>query len=432
MALIPDFFKSKKTNVTNGAKADSVVGVAESISVDDLKKLIPIRQLKTEFLEAFILEHKAKIFPKGATLFAAGTPADSVYFLLQGEVELTDQSGVSYIINKASPKSRFALFAGVVHTATAIAKTDVSILAVSQKIMRMYQVDKQGQQLELPPEYENNRLLQLFVQNFSNDEVQIPAMPDTALYLRKAMQQEIGVHEAVKIIQLDPVVSGKLIQVANCPLYITQQPAKSCLEAVNRIGLIGARSLVTTLCLKQIFNSKNPVLKKYMDALWKRSIYISSISYVLAKETGKVDPEEALLAGLVVDIGIIPLLSFTDNLPSDFYTEAELKEAMGFVRGVVGKRVLERWDFPEELVDIPLYSNDWYQHRSEELSVLDVVVLAQLHSKIGQKDNKAYPAISSIPAASKLNDATLSPEHSLAVLHDAKDKINNALRAFSQ
>ena len=139
MALIPDFFKSKKTNVT---KADSVVGVAESISVDDLKKLIPIRQLKSEFLEAFVLEHKAKIFSKGATLFAAGTPTDSVYFLLQGEVELTDQNGVSYIINKASPKSRFALFAGVVHTATAIAKTDVSILAVSQKIMRMYQVDK--------------------------------------------------------------------------------------------------------------------------------------------------------------------------------------------------------------------------------------------------------------------------------------------------
>jgi CRP-like cAMP-binding protein len=219
--------------------------VAETISVDDLKKLIPIRQLKPEFLETFALEHKAKIFPKGATLFAAGMPANNVYFLLQGEVKLTDQNGVSYTIDNASPKSRFALFAGTVHTTTAIAKTDVSILAVSQKIMQMHQTDKQVQQLELPPKYTNNRLLQLFVQNFSNDEVQIPAMPDTALHLRKSMQQEIGVHEAVKIIQLDPVISGKLIQVANCPLYITQQPAKSCLEAVNRIGLIGTRSLVT-------------------------------------------------------------------------------------------------------------------------------------------------------------------------------------------
>ncbi|MCF7970666.1 MAG: HDOD domain-containing protein [Methylococcaceae bacterium] len=429
MALIPDFFKPKKTNAI---RVDPVVSIVDAISVDDLKKLIPIRQLKSEFLESFVLEHKAKIFPKGTILFTVGSPATSVYFLLRGEVELTDQKGQSYSVDTASPKARFALFAGLVHTTTAIAKTEVSILAVSQKIMQMQQEDKHAQQLDLPAKYANNRLLQLFVQNFANDEVQIPVMPDTALHLRKAMQQEIGVHEAVKIIQLDPVVSGKLIQVANCPLYISLQPAKSCLDAVNRIGLIGTRSLVFSLCLKQIFNSTNPVLKKYMEALWKRSIYISSISYVLAKETGKVDPEEALLAGLVVDIGIIPLLSFADNLPVDYYSEEELKEAMGFVRGVVGKWVLERWDFPAELMDIPLYSDDWYQHRSDVLSVLDIVVLAQLHSKIGQKNSKAYPAMSSIPAASKLQDATLSPEYSLAILHHAKDKINNALRAFSQ
>jgi len=428
MALIPDFFKPKKTNAI---KTDALVGIADAISVDDLQKLIPIRQLKSEFLESFVLEHKAKIFPKGATLFTAGSSATSVYFLLRGEVELTDQKGQSYSVDSSSPKARFALFAGLVHTTTAMAKTDVSILVVSQKIMQIHQEDKHAQQLDLPFKYEHNRLLQLFVQNFANDEVQIPAMPDTALYLRKAMQQEIGVHEAVKIIQLDPVVSGKIIQVANCPLYVSLQPAKSCLDAVNRIGLIGARSLVTSLCLKQVFNSKNPMLKKYMEALWKRSIYISSISYVLAKETGKVDPEEALLAGLVVDIGIIPLLSFADNLPDEYYSEEELKEAMGFVRGVAGRRVLERWDFPSELMDIPLYSDDWYQNRSEVLSVLDIVVLAQLHSKIGQKNSKAYPAISSIPAASKLEDATLSPEHSLAILHGAKDKINDALRAFS-
>jgi len=425
MALVPNFLKSKKEKSVASSSTD------ETISVEELKKLIPIRQLNPEFLAAFVLENKAKVFAKGDILYKVGTPTESIYFLLKGEVELTDQKGQSYTINTESPKAKFALVAGVMHTATAVAKTDVSILEVSHKIMHMHKVEKNTSHLDLPHKYDNNRLLHSFVQHFSNDEIDIPAMPDTALLLRKAMQKEIGVHEAVKIIQLDPTVSGRLIQVANCPLYNTIQPARSCLEAVNRIGLIGVRCLVTTLCLKKIFQTKKPLLKKYMDALWKRSLYISSISYVLAKETGKVDPEEALLAGLVVDIGIIPLLSFADNLPEGFYTETELKQAMGFVRGVVGIRILENWDFPEEIVKIPLYSNDWYQNQSDELSVIDVVVLAQLHSKIGQKGSSSYPIVSSIPAASKLSDATLSPEHSLLVLHDAKDKINDALRAFS-
>ncbi|MCK5666544.1 MAG: HDOD domain-containing protein, partial [Thiotrichaceae bacterium] len=292
MALINTFFKPKKNEPDE--ESATIAAVEEDISVEDLKKLIPIRQLHSEFLKAFALENKAKIFSAGTTLFTVGTQAKSVYFLLHGEVELVDQKGESYVIDTNSPKARFALFAGLVHTTTAVAKTEVSVLEVSQKIMQMNKAEKQ-QQLEIPTKYENNRLLQLFVQYFATDEVEIPAMPDTARQLRKAMKKEIGVHEAVKIIQLDPVVSGKLIQVANCPLYVTAYPAKSCLEAVNRIGLIAVRNLVTSLCLKQVFNSKNPLLKKHMDVLWRHSIYISSICYVLAKETKKVDPEEALL-----------------------------------------------------------------------------------------------------------------------------------------
>jgi len=431
MALLNKLFKSKKIELINKVEKLPAINDDRMISVNDLKKLIPIRQMDEDFLQAFVAEHRGTIFAKGERLFTVGAEAKGVYFLLQGELELTDEKGQSYIVNVASPTARFALFAGLVHTTTAIAKTKVCILKVSHKIMQMNQTYK-SHSLDIPAKYESNRLLQLFMQHFRDDEIVIPAMSDTAIYLRKAMKQDIGVHEAVQIIQLDPVISGKLIQVANCPLYITQQPAKSCLDAVSRIGLVGVRNLVTSLCLKNVFNSSNPALKKYMMALWKRSIYVSSISYVLAKETKKVDPEEALLSGLIVDIGIIPLLNFVGNLPADFYTEKELKEAVGFVRGIVGKCVLEKWDFPEQLVDIPLYASDWYHPTGAELTLLDIVILAQLHSKIGQNNQITYPAISSIPAASKLEDASLSPEYSLAILHNAKDKINNALSAFSQ
>lgn len=358
-----------------------------------------------------------------------GNPADSIYFLLRGEIGLVDEQGRKYVINTDDAKSRFALSAGRIHTTTAVANTEVSVLEVSQSIMKMNQA-KKLEHLNIPAKYENNRLLQLFVQHFAADEVAIPSLPDTALKLRRAMESDIGIQEAVAIIQLDPVVSGKLIQVANCPLYVSLNPAKSCLEAVNRIGLLGVRSLVTSICLKHIFQSEKPLLNNYMTQLWKRSVYISCLCYVLAKETKKVDPEEALLAGLIVDIGIVPFLSFVDNLPEDFYTEVELKEAMYFIRGAAGRSVLQKWDFPKEIIDIPYYANDWYQRQSDEITLLDIVVLAELHSKIGQKDRKEYPVISSIPAASKLDNATLSPIYSLTILHDAKDKVSAALRAF--
>jgi HD-like signal output (HDOD) protein len=434
MALFKKLFNSKKnaSSVKDNigtSQSGAVVVAEEPITLQELKKLIPIRQLDTEFLEAFALESKAKVFAAGTTLFAVGNPADSIYFLLRGEIDFVDEQGRKYVINTDDAKSRFALSAGRIHTTTAVANTEVSVLEVSQDIMKMNQA-KKLEQLHIPAKYENNSLLQLFVQHFAADEIDIPSLPDTALKLRRAMESDIGIQEAADIIQLDPVVSGKLIQVANCPLYVSVHPAKSCLEAVKRIGLLGVRSLVTSICLKHIFQSEKLLLNNYMTQLWKRSVYISCLCYVLAKETKKVDPEEALLAGLVVDIGIVPFLSFVDNLPEDFYTEVELKEAMHFIRGAAGRSVLQKWDFPEEIIDIPYYANDWYQHQSDEITLLDIVVLAELHSKIGQKDRKEYPVISSIPAASKLHDATLSPVYSLTILHDAKDKVNAALRAF--
>ena len=168
-----------------------------------------------------------------------------------------------------------------------------------------------------------------------------------------------------------------------------------------------------------------------MDLIWKQSIYISSICYVLAKETHKVNPEEALLAGLICDIGLVPFLNYSANLPSEYYTEKEIAAALPHIRGPVGAYILHEWDFPEELIGIPLNCEDWYQHKENHLTLTDIVVLAKLHSKIGKPAMAHLPAITSIPAASKLEQVLLSPENSLHILHDAQTKINEAKRAFS-
>ncbi len=117
-------------------------------------------------------------------------------------------------------------------------------------------------------------------------------------------------------------------------------------------------------------------------------------------------------------------------MSDNFYTEVELKEAVRFIRRAAGRSVLESWDFPEEILNIPFYANDWYQQQSDEVTLLDIVVLAELHSKMGGKDRKAYPIISSIPAASKLDNATLSPLYTLTILHDAKQQVAEAMNLF--
>ena len=404
---------------------------SKEISIEALKELIPIRNLSEEKLLAFDLTKQAEFLPSDVTIFEVGQVTDKIYYLLEGTVELEDANGKSYEISAGSGMAKFPLSGGSISTTTATTKANCYLLAVSQKIMSSGQQDLQKkQQLDFPPEIAQSELIQAFSQHYLDDELEIPSLPKVAVNLRKAMAKDIGIAEAVEIIQLDPVISAKLIEVANCPLYITKNPAKTCFEAVNRIGLNATKNLVTTLSVKQIFQSNNPLIKKWMEQIWKQSIFISSISFVLATEAKHLNADEALLAGLVCDLGLIPFLDFAANLPDDYYTELDLKKALPYVRGPVGATILQKWDFPDELVNIPLYADDWFYNNSEKLNLTDVVILARLHGKISKRDMAGLPPINAIPAASKLTNVTLSPENSLQIIHDAKHKINEALKVF--
>ncbi|CAA9890880.1 Histidine kinase [Candidatus Methylobacter favarea] len=425
MSFLNPFFKGKK-NVSSICSL-----VPEKISVELLKELIPIRNFSNEKLLAFATNHSSEVFPAQTTLFKLGSRADSALYLLRGIITLSDDSGTSYEVDAGTAKAKFPLSSGALHTTTAIAKTDVSILRVSQKIMIAKTAPSSPlSELNIPDYLNDNRLLQTFSQYYTSEELELPSLPDIAFKLRKAMQQDIGIADAVKIIQLDPIISAKLIEVANCALYMSAVPAKSCFTAVSRIGLNAVRNLVIGLSINHIFKSNSPLIKRQLDRIWKQSLYISTLSYVLAAVTRQANPEEALLAGLICDIGAVPFLNYAANLPKDYYSESDIALALHHVKGPIGYKILLDWGFSEEFVKIPIFSQDWYQNSSEELNLTDIVVLSRLHSYIGQADRSELPAITSIPAASKLKNFSLSPEHSLNLLHEAKQQINDALKAF--
>jgi HD-like signal output (HDOD) protein len=433
MGLLRSILNKKHANKqVSDLDEDIEVSDTKEISIEILKQLIPIRNLNEEMLQSFSLGKKPDTLLAGETLFSVNEIADSAIYLLKGTVTLSDSNNKSYDVEATEAKARFPLSSGVKHATTAIAQTDISFLRVSQKIMSLNSAKHQSFELVIPEELKQCRVLQSFAQYFLDDELDIPSLPIIAVKLGEAMKKDIGIGEAVKIVQLDPVIAAKLIEVANCPLYISATPTKSCLEAIKKIGLNATRSLVISLSIKNIFKGASPKIEKHLDSLWKDSLYLSSLSYVLASVTKHPHPEEALLAGLVCDIGAIPFLNFVSNLPADYYTEEDIINSIPVVKGIVGASILKKWGFDAEIIEVPLLSYVWHQHTADaSLTYTDIVVLSRLHHKIGRKETSDLPAITSIPAASKLKDMTLSPENSLSILHDAKDKINDALRTFS-
>lgn len=411
---------------------DKLAAAGQPITPETLKQLFPIRNLSDEILQTFATENHVDTLKAGSVLFRVNEHATSAIYLLRGTVTLADDHGKSYEISAGSAQAKFPICSGIKHTATATAKTEIDLLRVSLKIMLTPSRQDHGK-LQIPDDLQNNRLLSLFVEHFEDNEheIEIPSLPEVALNLRKAIQKDVNIEQAVKIIQLDPAISAKLIEVANCPLYLTTVPVKNCKDAVVRIGLNATRNLVTALSMKQIFKTKSPLIKNHLEDLWKQSLYLSGLSHVLASHSLQQKPENALLAGLICDIGVIPFLSFVANLPPDYLNDQEIVQAIPVIKGPVGAIVLKEWDFADEFIDVANSSSNWFQNNGDSLTLTDIVVLSRLHALIGKKVTTDLPAITAIPAAAKLKNFALSPENTLAILHDAKAKIHEALSIFS-
>ncbi|PKM12617.1 MAG: histidine kinase [Gammaproteobacteria bacterium HGW-Gammaproteobacteria-3] len=397
-----------------------------------LKRLVPIAQLLVEE-EIQQLSIRTANFSAGSIIFSRGSEVGALAYIVKGSVFMETHNNSGQEITAGTLKALYPLATGQFHPMTAIAKTHVTLIYVPQDVLRFNRptVNPLYDTWQVSDALQKNPFYQRFYQHCTQQELAIPSFPDIALKLRRAIQQEQGIAHLIKIINLDPAIAAKLIQVANSPIYRTIEPITNCHSAINRIGLTTTRNLVTAISMKNLFKSTQPELKKRFQNTWIQSVRISSISHTLAGLNGQVAPEQALLAGLLHNIGTLPLLKFADGLSADSYTFADIDQCLDELQAPLGSVILEKWDFPDGFKNIPLQSNHWFENTGPELNLTDIVLLAKFHNLLATSGGADLPLISTLPAFQKLKHQLLTAEMSLQILQDAKQQIAETIKFFA-
>jgi HD-like signal output (HDOD) protein len=435
----------KKSNITPPSTSqNNQLTCSEPVSTEHkklplatLKKLAPLRDMDDAYVQQLV--HTTLIYSAGSVIFRLGQKTNSIFYLLKGSLNMQPDSDNLYTLSAESSLANLPLNSGKLCGATAYAKTDVTILAISGEFICRWSgkdirqsVAVELLDIELPEQISGNRFFTSFSGAYRENKLSLPSLPNVALKLKEAMEKDLGISEAVKIIGVDVSIVAKLIQMANSPLYSPVSPITNCHAAVTRIGLDQTRKLVMGISLKQLFRCKNPQLMEKMQNLWKSSLYVSSLSFILAQENGGINPEDALLAGLVCDIGTIPILHFAEQYPDEYPNLDVLDSAIPFLSSPVGSLVLHTLGFAPELACIPKYAEDWfYESDSDKLNLIDIVILAKLHSYFGTNRAKEIPYMNSIPAYTKLKNGKLTADFSLDILHKAQHRIKAAMNFLS-
>ena len=241
------------------------------------------------------------------------------------------------------------------------------------------------------------------ISDLESGKLSLPTLPEVAMEVRNIVNDpNASAADMANIIITDTALSAKLIKVANSPLFRGQKEIESVQMAVARLGVNLIRNLVTSLMMKQLFNAKSPILGKKMRELWEYNTQIAAISHVLGSTTPSVKSDEAMLAGLIHNIGALPVMMRADDRPELLENLDVLDNLVEKLSSPVGKKIMEVWMFPQSLIDVAAEYGDLTRNKQPEADMVDVVQVALLQSFMGTDHPLGQVDWDTVPALAKL------------------------------
>jgi HD-like signal output (HDOD) protein len=201
----------------------------------------------------------------------------------------------------------------------------------------------------LPPE----------LQQLLSKVTDIGSLPEITTRIVDLVQdQQATAHDMHAIIQRDPALAARILRVVNSAFYGLPSQVSSLDRAILLLGLSAIKNIALGASLARMFNVQALSDQFTARDLWRHSISVAVAARELAVRTKCVQPDEAFVAGLVHDIG---LLAVQQLLPTQLRAVVQQASAapvafcvleqvaVGADHQAFGNALASKWRFPANL-----------------------------------------------------------------------------------
>jgi len=232
-----------------------------------------------------------------------------------------------------------------------------------------------------------------------SDQLVLPTLPEVALKIREAVENEnTSAQQIADTLTQDASLSARLIQVSNSPLYRSRNPIEDLQMAVTRLGSRMVRDLVISLAMKQIYQATSDVLDEHFRKSWNTAVEVAAICRMLATTVPGINPEQALLAGLIHNIGSLPILVMAED-DDDLFNDGEaLSSVIEELTSPVGVLILQTWNFGDAMTNVVMHAHNFNYDHDGGANLVDLVQIALLQG--GYESTEVNWA--TVPAFAKL------------------------------
>lgn len=238
-----------------------------------------------------------------------------------------------------------------------------------------------------------NALHTILLEKIKQGSLVLPTLPEIALKVRKASNDpDVNLGKMSEIITQDPALSLGMLKVANSVAFGRTIKAESVAQAVTRIGLRQIKSIATAMAVEQMFVSNNATISQYMKKYWNKTVDIATVAitlmtlYLQKNKHAAFSVDTITLAALIHNIGILPILTESEDHPSVFAQPEFLQQAMIKLSNKIGVEVIKAWNFSEEFIEVVNSWND-LTVLPQEVHYLDFIRAGAVYNEVFKSEN---------------------------------------------
>lgn len=222
-------------------------------------------------------------------------------------------------------------------------------------------------------------ILQDIARDLSGD-VNFPICLDSAIMIRNTLRDPLAdIGRITQAVGFDPLISSKLLRLANSVAYCANgRPIADIGIAIQRLGIEVVRTISLAVAMDQMLNARRVAgFQRLSREVWEHSVHVAAIARVLARRLGRINPDEAMLAGLVHDLGVFYLLYRAVDYPHYRENEALTLELLRDWHAEIGETLLDMLELPPSIKEA-VRDHERLDNVEGPFSLCDILYFANL------------------------------------------------------
>ena len=216
---------------------------------------------------------------------------------------------------------------------------------------------------------------------------EISTLPQIALQvIEVARNPDTGAADLKAVVEGDPALGARVLRMVNSAAYGVRSTVTNLHQAISYLGFNQVRNLAMTASVSEVFRKNESIGTYQRQNLWRHLVSVGICARLVASRCRMPDFEDAFLAGLLHDIGII----LEDQQTHDHFRAVmgELgpgktlcdveKERLGFTHATLGATVAELWRFPEIVRAAIRFHHESESYKGEGEGIVRCVEIANI------------------------------------------------------